>query len=119
MYGLNKRLMMLEGRLLRTAEGCKIPREEFLKQYECQELDPNWLPKVGKLKTHKGWAKFVETAAREVIPIREQIDGIATAFGLPIDRKRVMSGKSVQVRVVHVGHRSIEKKNYTKVISIQ
>src|SRR3546814_19497274 len=57
MYGLNKRLMMLEGRLLRTAEGCKIPREEFLKQYEGQELDPNWLPTVGKLKTHKGWAK--------------------------------------------------------------
>ena len=40
---LNQRLTALEGQLLRTAEGCKVPREEFLKNYRGQELDPNWV----------------------------------------------------------------------------
>ena len=40
---LNQRLTALEGQLLRIAEACKVPREEFLKHYRGQELDPNWV----------------------------------------------------------------------------
>ena len=46
---LNQRLTAFEGQLLRTAESCKVPRDEFLKNYRGQELDPNWLEKVSKL----------------------------------------------------------------------
>src|ERR1700759_862909 len=46
---LNQRLTTLEGQLMRMAEGCKVNREEFLKFYRGQELDPNWVEKVGKL----------------------------------------------------------------------
>ena len=55
---LNQRLTALEGQLLRMAEGCKVPREEFLKNYRGHELDPNWLERVGKLPG-KGWKLFV------------------------------------------------------------
>ena len=41
--------MALEGQLLRLAEGFRIPRQDFLKNYLAHELDPNWLDKVGKL----------------------------------------------------------------------
>ena len=40
---LNQRLNALEGQLLRMAEGCKVTRDEFLKQYRGRELDPNWV----------------------------------------------------------------------------
>src|SRR6202166_1236284 len=43
---LNQRLTTLEGQLLRMAEGTKVAREEFLKHYRGQELDPNWVGKV-------------------------------------------------------------------------
>jgi len=119
MYSLNKRLMMLEGKLLRTAEGCKIPREEFLKQYEGQELDPKWLSKVGKLKTHKGWAKFGETAARDVNPIREQITVIATEFGLPISEfKRIYKQVREGEREAAVAKKEMVEANLRLVISI-
>ncbi|WP_374304239.1 RNA polymerase sigma factor RpoD [Ferrovibrio sp.] len=119
MYGLNKRLMMLEGRLLRSAESFKIPRDEFLKQYEGQELDPNWLTKVGKLKTHKGWARFGEAGPKEVNPIREQIAAIATEFGLPISEfKRIYKLVREGEREASVAKKEMVEANLRLVISI-
>ena len=34
---------MLEGKLLRLAEGFRIPRQDFLDNYLTHEIDPNWL----------------------------------------------------------------------------
>ena len=45
---LNQRLTALEGQLLRMAEGCKVPRDEFLKHYRGHELDPNWVEKMSQ-----------------------------------------------------------------------
>src|SRR5579872_3670505 len=39
---LNQRLTTLEGQLMRMAEGSKVAREDFLKHYRGNELDPNW-----------------------------------------------------------------------------
>src|SRR6201995_3710554 len=74
---LNQRLTTLEGQLMRMAEGCKVNREEFLKNYRGQELDPNWLEKVGKL-TGKGWKVFVIKHPDDIAKIRGQISAVAT-----------------------------------------
>jgi len=58
---LNQRLTTLEGQLLRMAEGTKVAREEFLKHYRGQELDPNWVAKVSVLPG-KGWKPFGRAA---------------------------------------------------------
>ncbi len=80
---LNQRLTTLEGQLMRMAEGCKVNREEFLKNYRGQELDPNWLEKVGKL-TGKGWKLFVAKHPTDIGKIRAQISTVATDASLPI-----------------------------------
>ena len=46
LYGYNKEIMALEGKLLRIAEKARIKREEFLAQYIGHELDPQWLRRV-------------------------------------------------------------------------
>ena len=56
---LNKRLMGLEGKLLRYALSCKIKREDFLAAYQKSELDPNWLENISH-KKDKHWQAFVE-----------------------------------------------------------
>ena len=58
MYGINRRLVSLEGKLLRLAEAHGVDRAEFLKQYFGNELDPNWARRVGRL-TGIGWHDFV------------------------------------------------------------
>ena len=40
LYDLNRKLMMLEGKLLRLAEGFRIPRQDFLDNYLTHEIDP-------------------------------------------------------------------------------
>jgi RNA polymerase primary sigma factor len=84
---LNKRLMAQEGPLMRLAESCKVSREDFLAQYHGQELDPNWLERVGKL-AGKGWRTFVARHAGTSTELRARIAEVANDAGLPISEFR-------------------------------
>ncbi len=84
---LNHRLTSLEGSLLRMAESCKVPREDFLKQYRGSELDPNWLDRVSKL-AGRGWKAFATKDPNQVSDTRAQIAAVANDAGLPISEFR-------------------------------
>ena len=77
MYGINKRLVGLEGRLLRLAESHGVDRAEFLKQYFGNELDPNWARRVGRL-TGLGWHDFVTDERDKIKLLRDDIQQLAT-----------------------------------------
>ncbi len=84
---LSQRLTALEGQLLRTAESSKVPRDEFLKSYRGQELDPNWVDKISKLPA-KGWKVFVTKHATDITNVRGQIAAVANDASLPISEFR-------------------------------
>jgi RNA polymerase primary sigma factor len=84
---LNQRLTAMEGQLLRLAESCKVPRDEFLKEYRGNELDPNWMQRVGSLKG-KGWQLFALKHAIQITDLRAQIAGIANDASLSIEEFR-------------------------------
>src|SRR5687768_5043609 len=94
LYDLNRKLMQHEGKLLRLAEGFRIPRQDFLDNYLTHEIDPNWLDKVGKL-TGKGWKDFAKKKAIEVEKLRAEIKAISDNAGAPIFEFRRMC-KTVQ-----------------------
>src|SRR5437868_6730162 len=94
LYDLNRKLMMLEGRLLRLAEGFRIPRQDFLDNYLTHEIDPNWLDRVGKLSS-KGWKDFSKKKATDVEKLRAEIKVISDSSGAPIFEFRRMC-KTVQ-----------------------
>ncbi len=99
---INRRLMGLEGKLLRYALSCKIKREDFLAAYQKSELDPNWLEKISK-KTDKHWKNFVEKYGSEIKELRENIAQMATECGLPISEYRRM------VDTIKKGEREAER----------
>ncbi|HET7083959.1 MAG TPA: RNA polymerase sigma factor RpoD [Rhizomicrobium sp.] len=76
MYGINKRLVGLEGKLLRLAESHGVDRADFLKQYFGNELDPNWARRVGRL-SGMGWHEFVTEERDKVKTIRDEIQQLA------------------------------------------
>ena len=81
---LNQRLTALEGQLLRMAEGCKVPREEFLKNYRGHELDPNWLERVSQA-ARQGLEAVRHQARRPTSPTcAAQIAAVANDASLPI-----------------------------------
>src|SRR5580693_2730167 len=94
LYDLNRKLMMLEGKLLRLAEGFRIPRQDFLDNYLSHEIDPNWLDKVGKL-SGRGWKDFAKKKVVDVEKLRAEIKAISDASGAPIFEFRRMC-KTVQ-----------------------
>lgn len=83
LYDINKRLMTLEGRLLRLAENRKVNRKTFLENYIGNELDPAWLGRMEE-RTDKGWKDFVVKDRAEVDEIRAEIAQMAGAAGLDI-----------------------------------
>jgi RNA polymerase primary sigma factor len=87
LYGINRHLYSLEGRLLRLAEKHKVPRASFLKEYQGRELDPRWLSRVRRRK-EKGWAEFAKKEGDEVKLIRQELAGICTDVGLDIQEYR-------------------------------
>jgi RNA polymerase primary sigma factor len=92
LYDINKRLLGFEGRLLRLAEGYGVKREDFLDEYQGNELDPNWLRRVGRLKK-RGWADFIHDERGLVKELRSEIHRLAAETGLEISEFR---------RIVHI-----------------
>lgn len=99
---LNKRLMGLEGKLLRYALSCKIKREDFLDVYQKSELDPNWLEEVSH-KKDKHWQAFVEKYGLEITELRDSVAQMAQECGLPITEYRRM------VDTIKKGEREAER----------
>jgi RNA polymerase primary sigma factor len=87
LYTFNRKLMTLEGTILRQAIDSGVKREDFLENYYGQELDTDWFTKVAKL-TSKGWKKFVETHKKEVLQLRNKIAEISVESGLNISELR-------------------------------
>ena len=81
LYALNRRLMTVEGRLLRTPEQFGVALHDFLRQYYTHELDPNWLRRVSRLKA-KGWGPFASKKATVVTRVRSGAGGLTVLVAL-------------------------------------
>jgi len=81
LYGLNKRLMSLAGRMLRLAESHKVSRLSFLDEYQGNELEEGWAERVGALKG-KGWAAYVEHEGSAIKNLRDQVAEVMARTGL-------------------------------------
>lgn len=87
LYTLNRKLVGLEGRLLRLATSAGVKREEFLDNYYNNELAPEWFDHLERLP-NKGWKKFLEKNKEEAQSIREVIAEVSAESGLPIPEFR-------------------------------
>ncbi len=117
LYAINKKLMGLEGQLMRLADAHGVPRSEFLKNYFGRELDPTWIEDVSGMS--KKWERFAEREAEKIEAIRGEIQMVAQEIGIPIDdyRKivqRVQKGE----REARIAKKEMVEANLRLVISI-
>ncbi len=117
LYAINKRLVGLEGRLLRLAESYGISRTEFLRAYFSSELDPDWLEKVRALGVR--WSRFGENENAQITEIRSDVAALATETGVPIDDyRRIVQTVQKGEREARQAKKEMVEANLRLVISI-
>jgi len=88
-YTENKKIISLEGNLLRLAMDHQIPRNEFIKFYIGNEINPN-LKKF--LDTNNVWKQFFTKNKDEFKNIRERLIEISHKLGMSVtDFKKLVS----------------------------
>src|SRR3546814_770557 len=102
LYGLNRRLLTFEGKMLRMAERCGVDRQDFLDHYFGREFDPRWVSRVKRL-AGKGWSRFADRYGDDVKGIRKEVSEIAAESELPISEFRRI------VKTVQTGEKEASK----------
>ena len=117
LYAINRRLMGLEGRLLRLADSYGISRAEFLRAYFGSELNPLWTDTVKQLGVR--WTKFIENDNGQIADIRQEVAALATETGLPIDDyRRIVQTVQKGEREARQAKKEMVEANLRLVISI-
>jgi RNA polymerase primary sigma factor len=117
LYTINKRLMVLEGRLLRAADSYGIARPEFIKAYFGSEMNPNWTETIAGMGVR--WKKFVEGDTAQIASIRSEIAALATESGVPIDDyRRIVQTVQKGEREARQAKKEMVEANLRLVISI-
>ena len=115
-YSENKKIISLEGNLLRLAMDQKISRNEFIKFYIGNEINPN-LKKF--LDTNQDWKKFFAKNKDEFKNIRERLIEISHKLGISVtDYKKLVSRIQKGEKESRIAKKEMVEANLRLVISI-
>ena len=115
-YIENKKIISLEGNLLRLAIQNKISREEFVKFYVGNEINPNLKT---FLDTNKTWKKFFQRNKDEFKNIRERLVEISHKLGISVtDFKKLVSRIQKGEKESRIAKKEMVEANLRLVISI-
>ncbi|MEM6942221.1 MAG: RNA polymerase sigma factor RpoD [Pseudomonadota bacterium] len=118
LYGINRRLMTLEGQLVRVADQHKVNRRQFIEEYRGRELDPTWVDHIAKL-SGRGWAKMVERDRGSIEATRAEIAEIGHIVGVDISEfRRIVHTVQKGEKEARVAKTEMVEANLRLVISI-
>ena len=118
LYDINKRLVQNEGRLLRLSESYGVRREEFLREYQGSELDPNWMKSISNL-SGRGWKEFTKSEKETIREIRGEIQQLATETGISIaEFRKIVNQVQKGEREAAIAKKEMVEANLRLVISI-
>ena len=115
-YVENKKILSLEGNLLRLAMDQKISRNEFIKFYVGNEINPN-LKKF--LDTNSVWKQFFNKNKDEFKNIRDRLIEISNKLGISVtDFKKLVSRVQKGEKESRLAKKEMVEANLRLVISI-
>ena len=115
-YIENKKIISLEGNLLRLAMDKKIPRNEFIKFYIGNEINPN-LKRF--LDTNQMWKQFFIKNKEQFKNIRERLVEISHKLGISVtDFKKLVSRVQKGEKESRIAKKEMVEANLRLVISI-
>ena len=115
-YAENKKIVSLDGNLLRLALDSKISRDEFIKFYVNNEINPN-LKEF--LDTNEVWKKFFQKHKNEFKDIRDRLVEISEKLGISVtDFKKLVNRVQKGEKESRIAKKEMVEANLRLVISI-
>ena len=115
-YTENKKIISLEGNLLRLAMNDKISRDEFIKFYVGNEINPNLR---NFLASNSVWKNFFNKNKNEFKNIRDRLVEISHKLGISVtDYKKLVSRVQKGEKESRIAKKEMVEANLRLVISI-
>ena len=115
-YKENKKIVSLEGVLLRLAMDNKISREEFLKYYIGNEINPKF---ESFLKENATWKAFFKKYKKDFAEIKDRLVEFSKKIGLSVGEfKKLVSRIQKGERESRIAKKEMVEANLRLVISI-
>ena len=115
-YQESRKIISLDGLLMRSAMDNKIPREEFLKYYLGNEINENFQSFLSENAT---WKNFFKKKKKEFTEIRERLVEISNRIGLPVGEfKQLLNKIKKGERESRIAKKEMVEANLRLVISI-
>ena len=115
-YKENKKIVSLEGVLLRLAMDNKISREEFLKYYLGNEINPKF---ESFLKENLTWKNFFKKFKKDFVEIRDRLIEFSKKIGLSVGEfKKLVNRIQKGERESRIAKKEMVEANLRLVISI-
>jgi RNA polymerase primary sigma factor len=117
-YGINRRLMNLEGQLVKLADAHKVNRRDFIEEYRNAEIDHAWIDRIAKLPG-KGWKTLVEKDRAKIEEIRDGVAEVGQSVGVDIpEYRRIVQTVQKGEREARIAKKEMVEANLRLVISI-
>ncbi|MDG1677325.1 MAG: RNA polymerase sigma factor RpoD [Paracoccaceae bacterium] len=118
LYGINRRIMQIDGSIVKLADQARINRRDFIEEYRGYELDPNWLDRMAE-KTGRGWQMFIDKSREKAEELRSDMAQVGQYVGLDISEfRRIVSQVQKGEKEARQAKKEMVEANLRLVISI-
>ena len=118
LYGINRRIMSINSGMVKLADQARIPRPEFIAEYQGYELDPHWLDRMAE-KSGRGWQMLMEKYRDKVEDLRNDMAQVGQYVGVDIaEFRRIVNQVQKGEKEARQAKKEMVEANLRLVISI-
>lgn len=117
-YGINRKIMSLDGDMVKLSDLSRINRKDFIAEYRGAELEPGWLDRVGENKG-RGWSTLASVHREKVENVRAEMGEVGTYIGVDIPEfRRIVQQVQKGEKEARQAKKEMVEANLRLVISI-
>ncbi len=118
LYGINRKIMSIDGNMVKLADQARINRREFIDEYRGYELDPTWLDRMAQ-KSGRGWQALIEKTRDKVEDLRSEMAQVGQYVGVDISEfRRIVNQVQKGEKEARQAKKEMVEANLRLVISI-